>query len=183
MISSTLSTYLLTLLPRRPNHLQSDETLSVRFVSEVHPTQVQVILNASQSQRVCERCRGWPMKRLVPKKALECLTVSKSLRAMLRMADEAPEAAPKNALADPIRHPGGLREALDLSLKAPDTAPEGFRRLQKASKKASGEATSDQSRSKKKEACWFNTRRPAGGQASSKTPLWHYFGCQFGSFS
>ena len=82
----------MTLLLRRPNHLQSDETLSVSFVSHVR----------------------WPMKRPVPKKVLKCLAVSESLRAMLRMADEAPEAAPKKALAVPIiRRPGGLREALD----------------------------------------------------------------------
>ena len=54
MISSSL----LTLLPRRPNHIQSDETLSASF-SEVRPTQPQVLLNASHSLRVCRLRRGW----------------------------------------------------------------------------------------------------------------------------
>ena len=47
---------------------------------------------------------------------------------MPRMADEAPEAAPKKALADPIKRPGGLEEGLEglgLNRKATDTAPEG----------------------------------------------------------
>ena len=124
------------------------------------------------------------MKRLVPKKALECLTVSKSLRAMLRMADEAPEAAPKNALADPIRRPGGLREALDLSLKAPDTAPEGFKRPQKASKKTSGEATDDHGRSRRLKEGLLKAknrpRRPAGAQYFSKKLFLSNFGVHFG---
>ena len=76
MISSTL----LTLLPRRPNHLQSDETLSVIFFGgSPHP---------SPSH-------------------LECPAVSESLQATPRMADEAPEAAPKKVLADPIKRPSG----------------------------------------------------------------------------
>ncbi len=95
---------------------------------------------------------------------------------MPRMADEAPEAAPKKALADPIEHPGGPREAMDSAEKLQKRPLKGIKRPQKASKKASGDATSDHGGSRRLKEGLLEAknhpRRPAGGQESPKKACW-----------
>ena len=146
----------MTLLLRRPNHFQSDKTASASF-SEVRPTQYQVMQNASQSLRTGRLRQGWPTRR---------------------------QNRSKDAVADPIRRPSGPREALDGAEKLQKWPLKGFKRPQKPSKKASGEATGDHGGSRRlKEGLLVVKncpRRPGGGQESSKKPFWCHFGAHFG---
>ncbi len=100
------------------------------------------------------------------------------------MADEASKATPKKALADPIRRPGGPREALDGDEKLQKQPLKSFQRSKNPSKKASGEATGDHGGSRRlKEGLLVakkRPRKPAGGQDFSKKPFWCHSGVHFG---
>ena len=99
------------------------------------------------------------------------------------MADNASKATPKKALADPIRRPSGPREALDGAEKLQKWPQKSFKRPQKPSKKAAGEASSDHGGSRRwKEGLMVaknRPRKPAGGQDFSKTPFWCHIGFFF----
>ena len=60
----------------------------------------------------------------------------------------------------------------------------GLKRPQKASKKASGEATGDHGGSRRLKEGWLvaknRPRRPAEDQDFSKKPFWYHFGVHFG---
>ncbi len=83
-----------------------------------------------------------------------------------------------------MRRPSGPREALDGAEKLQKWPQKGFKRPQKPSKKASGEATGDHGGSRRlKEGLLVakkRPRKPAGGQDFSKKPFLCHFGVHFG---
>ena len=91
---------------------------------------------------------------------------------------------PKKALADPIRRPSGPREALNGAEKLQKQPQKSFKRPQKPSKKASGEATGDHGGSRRLKEGLLGAkkrlRKPAGDQDFSKKPFWYHFGVHFG---